>query len=317
MLDYINEELQRLKIENIIRKDFILNHSKLGSNGKVQLYKDCTYKNLLGNIRRNKVPSIYKCIEILLDEEDVDNKQLYDNLCNYYLKNDVNIKVAYYFNDDFTDYMKVLQHPNKTVPIQYTMHEVNHLAATKLISKDRLISGFSQIIYDDGKYMEFGFGVDDAFVDYLSCVQVNNNSYVLLSDDAIYMPSYPIGIQVGKCLSKIIGFNKMKKMYYSVNPSLLIGELCQNQTKKEVIKFYQNMDKLILGEKNNSLSASDPLFDDINHFLVNLSIEKYGRNIIENEQIEKVQTLNGKLVTWQFIEEYEKIGKTERQVGGV
>lgn len=307
----INNQLQIMRIERALYKGIRLKKKSMQSRNKISFYKEYDYKKIRASLKENYVPTLYDALEVLLQEEYLDKELVYENLCNYRVEEDSDIYVLTPISSDFSTYEKILHFPANAVPILYLIHELNHLINFKLIPNERLVTGFKAYIYDHGDCVIVGDGVNEAFTDFLSSVQVNGGKMIIQGNsmNESFIVNYPVCMQVGKCLSKIIGFDKMKKMYYSHNPDLLLNELCQNQDPEAVIQFYKNMDILKQNEKNNEIDIKDEMFLEINSFLSGLSINKFGKDISKEDNLEGIKKISdGSCYPRQFFLEYEKIG---------
>lgn len=109
-------------------------------------------------------------------------------------------------------------------------HELIHIAST--YKKGRIIiSGFSQII---GTSYQIGVGLNEGYTERI------NLKY--FSKDATN-PSYQTLRCISECIEKIVGEEKMEKLFFEGNLAGLVEELEKYYPKEDIIRLIQKIDK--------------------------------------------------------------------------
>lgn len=308
-----NEQLQQVKVENLLQQEVVLLRKNMRLKDKIKFHEEQEYKNLVKNIRENRVPNIYKCIEVLLKEPYVDKKRMLTNLKQYRFLEDETFKIGPTIRSDMKKIESTLYFSKQDMPILLLMHEMNHLINYNLEIGKRVTTGFLQFCFDKNEVIEVGRGINEAFTEYLSTSLVNEGRMILSFENDLYRVGYPFGMQVAKILTNIIGEDKIKKMYYGKNPDELIDEFCHDMEEEKVIQFYQDMDYLIKQEREN-IAIKDSVFASIDRFLREFSIKRKDRDITKDINLEARVFQDGVLLPACAIEEAKIY--TKRQNGG-
>lgn len=318
MTQRIRENLHRFRVEQFIKEDFLINRKDIGFKSDLKAYQEYNGIKLLKNIRQNRFSSIYEALGIILNEPFVNKKQLYINLMNY--RHEVEgekVRNRIYIHEDALSYEMIILYPDENidgVSLMDSVHELDHFASFKFKKGQGYSMGFMEYRYAPAIQNEKYQGLNEGFTEYLMAMQVNNGNFVTKSG---YYCFYVVCSQYAKCLSKIIGFDKMKELYYNADIESLKEIMNQYNKQEDTEKFLECLDHIYrLEDKEKEIKFESEEIIFCNQFLENFSISKFGRNIVTEDIVHSIEkTENENYVTDQLKRELDHI--EVKKVGGV
>ena len=324
----INEEIQLFRITQLLRDDldvFVLNKNTSPEDCNLKIHPEYDINNIMNNIRENSFPRLFNSLEIILNDIYINRSTLYKNLLNYrFLNYDDAISIIGYnvrdrkmegqvgwykeslFSDNPQLYIYINEeHHNNIIGI---VHEMYHFAAARSNKE----GGFAK--------KEEGIGIDEGFTQYLTILVANNGEEIHESPIG-HVVSYPFSTSYAKSISELIGFNKMKELYFYSGYDGLVEELSKYSGKYEAISFLRNLDYICKCETKNKNSYDIENFNDAvsicNSYLTWMWEELRPNEVMDKHflvGISDILTCNI-LVTDKVAEEIEKLkNKKERYV---
>lgn len=221
----INNEMIPVIIYNQIEGDY-----KIIKNNKNKIL-DKEFIKINNNIKGKFYKYLYNFSKTL------HNNLTHCNLDNFYNNvKEIKIKENYSKFKGFITYASYFVKDNKIVlynpNYENTLsHELLHMASTKKINSNLILSGFGIIDFD--KNEKYGILLNEGYTEYLNGKYFNSANV------------YKTHIGFVKQLEKIIGENLMEQMYFNADLKGLINELIKyNNTKEEIIEFIVNADTI-------------------------------------------------------------------------
>ncbi len=222
--------------------------------------------------------------EVIMEFLDIMQKNFSEDSLKFFYNNINNLKIANLKADDVNSSSKTVGTYNvkkNEIAIleddnECTMfHELFHMASSYYDSKAKAeFCGFHQT----NPTISIGVGLNEGYTELLT-IRFTKKNY-----------SYIYETYIADIIEKIIGKDKMQKLYFSANLFGIIDELSKYEKKDKVIKFIQAIDiytkynsiNRILPKKKEIIAES---IETIEEFLIQIKLKKIKEDIeSENRQ---------------------------------
>lgn len=324
--EQLNEEKQRLLVETMLRKGYNLVKEELGKKAFFKNDDSYSLERLIENLRNNSIPKLYTALAHLLEDPFVNKTCLYTNLLKYRFEigktsgGNENFNQGHLSDNDYEIQLSI-----KSKDFYIVLHEMTHFSAFHYRG-DSVDNGF--LHYDVRKEGNeiikenfLGTGINEGMTDFLTSLEICDNEPYQMVDGKIVGTTYPVGYQYAKCLSKVIGIDKMKEFYYNGNLEGLIDEMAKYSDRSQAMAFIRKVDGLIDHiDRTGNMEWIDEFHNDddrikeCGRYLYNLSINKYGKDVIGEDLFYEVKSyqlkpeINGpQFYPKQLIEAYQKV----------
>lgn len=325
--EQLNEEKQRLLVETMLRKGYNLVKEELGKKAFFKNDDSYSLERLIENLRNNSIPKLYTALAHLLEDPFVNKTCLYTNLLKYRFEiskdSSEKVKNLNRFHLEEDDYeIKLSVEDNN---IHAALHEMNHFSSYfhRGNCADAGLSHYDIEEDEKGFYATnaIGEGLNEGMTDFLTSLEIFDNEPYKNIDDKIIGIAYPVSYQFAKCLTKVIGIDKMKEFYYNGNLEGLIDEMAKYSDKGQTMAFirkvdglFEHLDRTGYIDWTDEFHNDDERIKDCGRYLYKLSMNKYGEDVIgEDLFYEVVGTQLKKEINkpqfypQQLIEAYQKV----------
>ena len=275
----INQKYRLIKIKEPveIKKVYIPPMLRIGRKG-------LHIKELSSEILKDKIMVFAKTLENIFDKNDL--KVFYYNVKN--------LNVEYSNNLDENEFKKqigVYLLGSNLIKIddrkdinqdQVLYHELFHIAST-IKNRNIWYSGFEQ--NNLNKFNCIGKGLNEGYTELLTSRYFETNP----------KSGYQYEIHIASKLEEIIGKEKMEKYYLNADLYHLVEDLCEYETKDDVIKFIKYLD--LYGKKfgtTNSHEKKEEIEEYlkyINEFILKCYLKKIKKEM-KGKNLQKEQAIS-------------------------
>ena len=291
-----NKLLQLSRLQYLFVKDLVLNRKLYSST--TSFSKKAEYDlNIIRNIADNYNDNVYKCLSILLNENNLDRKVFFDKLLKYrYFDSKEDITsleedMGFFggFNTCYDDSNNPISY-NITSPddINILLHEFYHFAS---------FNKHDEIDYSGFKKGKIGKGINEGFTQYITNLAINDGKMIYQGSNGP-VANYPFCTMYSKALTSVLGMDVMKDNYFNKGLDGLTKEIYNIYPDSDkIVGFLENMDYLYLvdGGKNNNKYDTLEAMKEIDSFLIDLCMLKHKESKISEVLPRGIKEKNNRL----------------------